>query len=343
MLGFNFIKVDPSTYLMKYSNGRIAKEGAGLSLFYYAPTTSLVSVPIGSEDAYFMFSELTHDFQEVTIQGQVTYKVTDVHALAKMLNYSLNVRGEYISDDPKKLPKRIISLVQMAVRKELSELSLKEAMSSAETIDRKLKDELKVSSVLKSLGVEIIELSIVAVKPNQETARALEAETREVLLRQADEAVYIRRNAAIEQERIIKENELQTEVTVEEKKREIMERKLEAEKIVQEKRQQISEAEMSGKIILQKQNEELVQITAENSKKEADAKAYAMDIYLDAIRRTDPKTIQVLAMNGMNPSQLIAASFQQLAENADKIGQLNISPDLLGQLMQDSYVTDHRK
>jgi hypothetical protein len=36
----------------------------------------------------------------------------------------------------------------------------------------------------------------------------------------------------------------------------------------------------------------------------------------------------------MKPEQLIAVAFQELAGRADKIGQLNISPDLLRELMQ---------
>jgi hypothetical protein len=35
----------------------------------------------------------------------------------------------------------------------------------------------------------------------------------------------------------------------------------------------------------------------------------------------------------MKPEQLIAFAFQELASKADKIGQLNISPDLLRELL----------
>ena len=41
--------------------------------------------------------------------------------------------------------------------------------------------------------------------------------------RRSDEAIYARRNAAVEQERRIKESELNTEIAVEEKKRQIRE------------------------------------------------------------------------------------------------------------------------
>lgn len=319
MFGIKFIKVDPSTYLIKSSNGKINKEGFGLSFFYHAPSTSLVSVPMGSEDVPFMFSELTGDFQEVTVQGQVTYKIVDVQAITHMLNYSLKHSGEHLSDDPKKLPKRIVNLVQVSLRKELEKMNLKEAISCGEKITKIVHSELMNSSSLKNLGVEVVGFSIVGVRPNKETSRALEAETREFLLKQADDALYLRRNSAIEQERAIKENELLTELVVEEKNR------------------QMREAEITGKIALEKKNEELVALVVENNKKEADAKAYAIETSMAAISRMDSKTIQALAMVGMDPAQLIAASFRDLSENADKIGQLNITPDLLGKLMQASH------
>ena len=45
-------------------------------------------------------------------------------------------------------------------------------------------------------------------------------------MRQADEAVYARRNAAVAQEQLIKESELNSEMAVQEKKRQIREAKM---------------------------------------------------------------------------------------------------------------------
>lgn len=77
MFGINFIKVQPTTYVLQYRGGKVVREGVGLSMFYYAPTSSLVAVPVGSTDTPFIFQETTADFQTVTIQGQVTYRVSD--------------------------------------------------------------------------------------------------------------------------------------------------------------------------------------------------------------------------------------------------------------------------
>ena len=54
---------------------------------------------------------------------------------------------------------------------------------------------------------------------------------------------------------------------------------------------------------------------------------------MQALASVDARTLQALASVGMKPEQLIAVAFQELAGRADKIGQLNISPDLLRELM----------
>ena len=120
MFGIKFIKAQPTTWLMQYRNGQVVREGAGLSFFYYAPTTSLVAVPIASTEAPFMFEETTADFQSVTIQGQVTYRVADSQKLAALMNFTLNRSGtKYVSDDPDKLPDRVVNIVKVLARAEV--------------------------------------------------------------------------------------------------------------------------------------------------------------------------------------------------------------------------------
>jgi hypothetical protein len=54
---------------------------------------------------------------------------------------------------------------------------------------------------------------------------------------------------------------------------------------------------------------------------------------MKALSQTDPRTLQALASVGMDSGQLIALAFKALAEGTDKIGQLNVSPDLLRELL----------
>lgn len=335
MFGFRFIKFQPSEYVLKYSNGKIVKEGAGISFFYYAPTTSIVVVPVGTVDAPFIFEEVTSDFQTVSVQGQITFRIVDQKKIAELLNYTLDMRGKgYASDDPQKLLQRVINIVRVLTKKTLEGLQLKDAIKSSEVLAQEILDDIQQNEEIDLLGMEILGLSILAILPNKETARALEAQAREQILKKADEAIYERRNASIEQERRVKENELNTEIAVENKKKQIRETQLESEKAVQQKQNQLKEAQMKFETTLEEKRKDLIELTVQNSKAEADAKAYELSTVMKALEGINPNVIQSLASIGMQPNQLIAIAFQELAENAKKIGQLNISPDLLQEIIK---------
>jgi regulator of protease activity HflC (stomatin/prohibitin superfamily) len=334
MFGIRYIKVQPTTYLLQYQKGRIVREGTGQAFFYYGPSTSLVAIPTASNEVPFIFEETTADFQKVTIQGQITYRVADPKKLAALMNFTLAGNGQtYATDDPQKLPQRLINIVNVQARAQIQRLPLRQAVRESDALVETLRPKLVGSPEIAALGLEILGFSILAIKPTPETARALEAETREQLLKEADEAIFRRRNAAVENERAIKENELNTENAVELKKRQIRETKMDADRAVQEKNRLLQEAEMATSVALEQKKKELVELTALNTRGEADARAYGIEAMMKALGTGDARILTALANAGMNPEQLIAVAFQEIAGKADKIGQLNISPDLLRELM----------
>jgi hypothetical protein len=219
------------------------------------------------------------------------------------------------------------------MRAELQALPMKAALNAGDALVQRIRALLQQTPTLEALGIEVLSLSILAIKPKPETAKALEAEAREALLRRADEAIYSRRNAAVEQERAIKENELSTEIAVENKKRQIKEAQMEADRSVRERRRQIEQEEMTGKIGIEERKRQLVELATANAREEADAKAYGIDSMMKAFASSDAKVLQALASVGMQPAQLMALAFRELADNSAKIGQLNISPDLLREVM----------
>lgn len=334
MFGFKFIKFQPTDYVLQYKNGKLVRSGAGLAFFYFTLTSSLVRIPIGSVDVPFIFAEVTADFQEITIQGQITYRICEPNKLSQLMNFTLSSDGKaYSSDDPQKLSQRLINNAQVLTRTLLKAMPLRNVLTGSDALVKSLNSQLQQINAINSLGIEILDVSITAIKPTPEMTRALEAEAREQILLLADEAVYSRRNAAVEQERIIKENELNTDIAVEQKKRQIRETQMEAQKAIQQKERELKEAEMATKVVLEQQNSELVLLASKNTRLKADDKAYSAATMLRAFADSDPKTIQALANSGMNANQLIAYAFKELAEGAERIGQLNISPDLLNELM----------
>ena len=334
MFGVRFIKFQPSDYVLKYKNGKIVKEGVGISFYYFTPTTSIVVVPVGSVDVPFIFEEVTSDFQNVTVQGQITFRIVDRKKIASLLNYTLDIRGKgYASDDPKKLQQRVINIVRVLTKKTLEGLHLKDAIKSSELLAGDILNDIRSNTEIGSIGIEILGLSILAILPTKETSRALEAQAREEILRSADDAIYERRNASIEQERRIKENEFNTEIAIETKKKQVRETQIEAERSIQQKQNQLLDEQLNFETTMEEKKKAFIELSIQNSKANADAKAYELNAVMKALEGTDPLVIQSLASIGMQPNQLIAKAFQDLAGNAQKVGQLNISPDLLQGLL----------
>ncbi len=336
MFGIQYIKVNPTHYVMHFVGGRKRRAGRGLSFFYYKPITSIVVVPVNSADVPFIFNELSQDYQPLTVQGELTYRIFDPELVASLLNYTVdNLPTKYISEDPQKLSQRLVNLLQVMVRAEIQRLPLRDVIKSSESVAASVSEKMRESDSLKSLGVEIMALAIQAIRPVPEVSRALESEAREELMRRADQAIYDRRNASVEQERRIKENELSTEIAVEEKKRQIRETKAEADLVVEKKQQEVRQVELSGKIALETERKQLVSVRAENARVEADLQAYAMEVTLRTFKDLDPSVLQMLAVQSTDPRLMVSLAMKELAQNAAKIGNLNISPELLQALMQD--------
>jgi regulator of protease activity HflC (stomatin/prohibitin superfamily) len=309
------MKASPTTYILHYSGSHLRREGPGLSFLYWVPNSTLVSVPLASADIPFAFAEITADFQQVTVQGRLTYRIARPRELAALLDYSIAPRGAYRSDDPEKLSERLVQATQTLARAVLERQTLRQALGSVEQLTASVRAGLGQADSIVRLGIEVLDLAIASVRPTPEMARALEAEAREELQRESDEAIYARRNAAVEQERRIKENELNTEIAVQEKQRVIRETKMAADVALEDRRTQ------------------LIERRSANERQDADARAYALNATLEPVRSMDWRTLMAISAGGSDPKVLFGLAFRELAENAGKIGQLNVTPELLGSLL----------
>ena len=333
---FSFAKFGPMEYVIHYSDGRIRREGRGLSFFYWVPTSTIVAVPVGSADLPFVFNEITRDFQTVTIQGQLTYRVSEPRRLAEALDFTVGRVGGYRTKDLEKLAQRLINQAQTASSTLVAQLTLRDALRAAPQVSGAIMDGLRSSPAIQALGVEPLSVAIVAISATPEMARALEAEAREGLQQEADMATYARRNNAVAEERKIKESELNTEIAVEEKKRQIRDTQMQTEIAVEEKKRQIRETQIQADVSVEEHRRQLVAVQSENERTAAEARAFAMQATLEPLKAIDWRTLTALTQGGSDSRLAISQAFRELAENASKIGVLNITPDLLQTLTRDS-------
>jgi regulator of protease activity HflC (stomatin/prohibitin superfamily) len=329
MFGLKYIKADPSTHLMLFKKGNVIQEGVGVSFFYYAPSSSLVAIPSNSKELPFVFRLQTADFQELSLQGQITYRIEKPREAAKMLNFTIEPKGQYVSDDPKKLDERVQRAVQVLLRNHIESMTLKNALTCARQLTLDLKQGLASIDAITSLGVRITDVSLTAIKPTPETGKALEAEIRESLLKEADSAIYARRLASIEQEKSVKESELETEKAIQKKQQDLETSKLEAARLRKQQQFKINQETIQAQIEDEKQLEQLVTINAANERARGDVQAYKIQVQMQAYQNIDIEKLKVMSMSGMKPEQLIAQAIENLTQGDNKVGNLNLSPDLL--------------
>lgn len=329
MLGIKFIKFDSMTYVIQYKNGTVKREGKGLAFYYYSPTSSITAIPLGSKDIQFIFNETTKDFQTITIQGQITYKIENPKQLADSLDFTLNEKHLYKSDNFEKLNQRLNNEAQTSTSSFIQALTLKEALRSAKSMSEKINDGVKNSNSVKILGVQVLSVDVLSVKPTPEMGKALETETRESLQKDADQAIYERRNFAVEQERIIKESELNTEIAVQEKRKQINEKQAEIKINDSNNDRKLREMKILADVSIEEKKTKLIEMQVENEKKLADSRGYTLEKTLTPYKDMDWKILNSLSSGNNSAIDNIGFAFRELAENAQKIGTLNITPEFL--------------
>src|SRR5499426_2855054 len=170
MLGIRYMKTAPTTHVLHHSGGVLRKEGPGLSFWYFAPTSVLTAVPLGSVEVPFAFNEVAADFQAVTIQGQLTYRVADPRRIAALLDFTVGPNGQHLSDDPTTLSDRLVPVAQVLARAVTQRFALREILTKGDLLVAEVLPALRKDPAVLMLGIEVLGFSVLSLKPTPEMA-----------------------------------------------------------------------------------------------------------------------------------------------------------------------------
>jgi regulator of protease activity HflC (stomatin/prohibitin superfamily) len=294
---YGYFKGQPTEYVMQIADGKVKRRGLGLSFPYLKLKTSVVVVPTSGIDGSFVFNEVTNNFQQVTIQGQFTYRISEPEVATTTMNFTIDPRTRRpLSTDLERLPQRIANVVQLETRAEIQSLTLEETIKQSDSIANAVLARVRDSEVLRSLGVSVLSLHFLSVKPTPEVAKALEADYRENLLKKADEAIYARREAAVENE------------------------------------QKIQQRQLDSDIALAAQRDKLIDLEGANALKEAETRGKAAE--QEAVYRAQALKMELEAYKAMQPSELLALAMKSIGDNAQKVGNLTITSEVLAAILE---------
>lgn len=310
-----YLRSDPTSHVLAYRNGKLTRSGRGLAFWFFPMGAAIAEVPVDDRDQAFHFGASARDFQAVTVQGVVTFRVTDPETLADRIDFSIDlVRGLHKRQPLDQLSALLTGLAQRIAIGHIARLDLRDLLTNGleelqRAIERGLVDEPK----LREMGIEVVSARVYDLRPAPDVEKALQTPAREALQQAADQATFERRALAVEKERAIAENELKNQIELARREAELIGERGKNE------RQRVREDADAKRID--------AVAHAERTTVAADATAARLRVVGQAT--ADAERARIDAYRDLPQSVMLGLAAQELAKKLH-VEHLAITPELIG-------------
>ncbi|PKW10643.1 SPFH domain / Band 7 family protein [Streptomyces sp. 1222.5] len=213
-LGWRHLRGAPTAHVRHHRSGRLVHDGTGLSFWFRSLTAALSEVPVDDRELAMTFHARTADFQDVTVQATVTYRIADPALAAGRLDFSIDPdTGVWRGTPLEQLGTLLTETAQQHALDVLARTPLSAALvDGVAEVRERVAACLGAEPRLPATGIEVVAVRVMALRPEPEVERALRTPAREQIQQDADRATYERRAVAVERERAIAENELASKI-----------------------------------------------------------------------------------------------------------------------------------
>ncbi|MCX4904794.1 SPFH domain-containing protein [Streptomyces sp. NBC_00878] len=213
-LGWRHLRGAPTAHVRHHRGGKLLHDGPGLSFWFRALTAAVSEVPVDDRELAMTFHARTSDFQDVAVQATVTYRVSDPALAAARLDFSIDPdTGVWRGAPLEQLGTLLTETAQQHALDVLARTTLSAALvDGVAAVRERVAVGLGAEPRLPATGIEVVAVRVVALRPEPEVERALRTPARELIQQEADRATYERRAVAVERERAIAENELDSQI-----------------------------------------------------------------------------------------------------------------------------------
>lgn len=318
-LGFlSQLRSESSNHIIRFRNGHVVQSGRGITFWFWPEKASISEVPMDDREMTVFVKGRSKDFQDVGVQGSITWHVTDPQLLAQRVDFSIGLsNGIHRSEPLQRIETRLTGLASQATLQYMAEKPVRELLDGGlEPLRARLEATLASAASLAEVGLGIVAIRLTNLAPSKELERALQTPTFEGLQQKADQATFERRALAVEKERAIAENEL------------------------------------ANKIELARREKMLISEESENARNRATGVAEANKIEAaaeaDRIRtvesaKAEAELAHIAVYRDVAPAVLMGLAARDFAGKMKSIEHLNVTPDLLaavvGELRQPARVT----
>ncbi|MEU4656018.1 SPFH domain-containing protein [Streptomyces sp. NPDC023723] len=329
-LGWRHLRATPTAHIRHHRDGKLVHDGTGLGFWFRPLTAALSEVPVEDRELAMTFRARTADFQDVSVQATVTYRIGDPALAAARLDFSVDPdTGAWRGAPLEQLGTLLTETAQQHALDVLARTALSAALvDGVSAVRDRVAAGLGAEPRLPATGIEVVTVRVMAVRPEAEVERALRTPARELIQQEADRATYERRAVAVERERAIAENELASQIELARREEQLVEQR------GANTRREAEEAAAADQVRARAEAARTVGLAeAEAARAVALARAEAQAAREVGAARAEAQAAWLRVHGDVDVATLHALTGTRLAENLPHIDSLTVSPDVLTGLL----------
>lgn len=309
----------PTQHVRHLRRGKVVHDGTGLSFFFRPLTAVLSEVPVDDRELPLLFHARTADFQDLTVQASVTFRITDPDTACARIDFSIDPdTGRWRGTPLEQVGGLLTETAQQQVLGLIARSSLASVLADGlGQVRDQIHQGLTADSRLAETGIAVIGVRVVAIRPEPEMEKALRTPAREQAQQEADRATYERRALAVERERAIAENEMQNQIELARREEQLVAQR------GANARRQAEDAAAASQIDTEAQAARelrLAQVGAEGTR-------------VLGLAEAESEAAKLAAYAGLPQATLLALAVKDLAGQLPRIGTVVLTPDLIAPVL----------
>ncbi|MEO8531969.1 MAG: SPFH domain-containing protein, partial [Deltaproteobacteria bacterium] len=293
------LRAEASSYVQLFAKGKRRHSGRGLTFWFDPNNASISEIPMADRELTFLVKGQSADYQDITVQGVVLWRVADPERLGDRMDFAIDLKsGVNLAKPEDQLRSILTGLVREFSDSYVKRAGVRDLLDAGlAPLQSDINAKFAAERSLPDMGLQIIFVRVAALSPSSELARALQVPTFEALQQKADEATFSRRALAVDKERAIAENELANKVELATRRRDL---------IAREDENARSEAEAAAAA-------QRIAVEADASAKVVAAEAEATRIRAVEQAAADMERARMTAVSDVAPEVLYALAAQTFA------------------------------
>lgn len=314
------LRAEPTSHVLFFKDGVLTKSGPGLAFWFLPLGASVSAVPLDDRELPILIKGRTADFQDVTVNGSIVWRVVRAADVARRVDFSVDVdTGNWTKEPLDRVHATLTQLASQLALAWLTQTPLRAVLKDGNVVLRgAINDGLVDDDGVQQMGIEIVAVRVSNVLPTSEMEKALQMPTREKIQQEADEATFGRRALAVDKERAIQENELGNQIELARREEQLI-----AQRGQNERRRATEQAE-SKRIE--------VEAAAKNVAVNANAQAESIRVLEEA--KVNAEKERMAIYKELPSSTMMGLAARELAGTLQKIEHLTIGADSLGPMLQ---------